>query len=100
MTPPNEQGFCNIGPAGYSPSGLNHAKKIIAQINKNIPRVYGSSHDYHVNDIAAFVECHKDELMPSSQPPTATEEKIASYILERIPDGACIQLESAERQTP
>ena len=92
MTPPNEQGFCNIGPAGYSPSGLNHAKKIIAQINKNIPRVYGSSHDYHVNDIAAFVECHKDELMPSSQPPTATEEKIASYILERIPDGACIQL--------
>lgn len=92
MTPPNEQGFCNIGPAGYSPSGLNHAKKIIAQINKNIPRVYGSSHDYHVNNIAAFVECHKDELMPSSQPPTATEEKIASYILERIPDGACIQL--------
>lgn len=92
MTPPNEQGFCNIGPAGYSPSGLNHAKKIIAQINKNIPRVYGSSHDYHVNDIAAFVECHKDDLMPSSQPPTATEEKIASYILERIPDGACIQL--------
>ena len=71
---------------------LDPNKKIIAQINKNIPRVYGSSHDYHVNDIAAFVECHKDELMPSSQPPTATEEKIASYILERIPDGACIQL--------
>ncbi len=92
MTPPNEQGYCNIGPAGYSPSGLNHAKKIIAQINRNIPRVYGSSHDYHVNDIAAFVECHKEDLVPSSLPPTPTEEKIASYILEQIPDGACIQL--------
>lgn len=92
MTPPNEQGYCNIGPAGYAPSGINHSKKIIAQINKNIPRVYGSSHDYHVRDIDAFVEYHNDELVPPSAPPTPLEEKIASYILEQIPDGACIQL--------
>ena len=33
MTPPDEHGYCNIGPAGYSPSQINHSKKIIAQIN-------------------------------------------------------------------
>ncbi len=43
-------------------------------------------------DIAAFVEYHNDELVPPSALPTPLEEKIASYILEQIPDGACIQL--------
>ncbi len=92
MTPPDEQGYCNIGPAGYAPAGMNHSKKIIAQINKHIPRVYGSAHDYHVSQIAAFVEYDNDKTTPPSAPPTPTEERIASYILERIPDGACIQL--------
>ena len=92
MTPPDEHGYCNIGPAGYSPSQINHSKKIIAQINKHIPRVYGSSHDYHVSQIAAFVENHDPTVVPPSAPPTAMEEKIASYILDMIPDGACIQL--------
>lgn len=92
MTPPDEHGYCNIGPAGYSPSQINHSKKIIAQINKYMPRVYGSSHNYHVSEIAAFVENHNDAVVPPSAPPSPLEEKIASYILERIPDGACIQL--------
>ncbi|MCD8036859.1 MAG: 4-hydroxybutyrate--acetyl-CoA CoA transferase [Clostridiales bacterium] len=92
MTPPDEQGYCNIGPAGYATAGINHSKKIIAQINKHIPHVYGSSHDYHVSEIAAFVEYHNDAVVPPSPPSSETDEKIASYILERIPDGACIQL--------
>lgn len=92
MTPPNAQGYCNIGPSGYGPSALKHSKKIIAQINKYIPRVYGSAHDVHVSDIAAFVEYDDASLMAPSAEPSETDKKIADYILERIPDGACIQL--------
>lgn len=92
MTPPNEHGYCNIGPAGYAPAGINNSKKIIAVINRCIPRVYGSNHDYHVSDISGFVEFDESAAQASAAPPTELENKIASYILEQIPDGACIQL--------
>lgn len=92
MTPPDEKGYCNIGPSGYNVSALKNTKKIIAQINKNIPRVFGSCHDFHVSEIDAFVECHKENYAPSSTSASLLDEKIASHILERIPDGACIQL--------
>ncbi|MEA4971767.1 MAG: acetyl-CoA hydrolase/transferase C-terminal domain-containing protein [Candidatus Metalachnospira sp.] len=92
MTPPNEQGYCNVGPAGYASAGITYSNKIVAVINKNIPRVYGSNHDYHVNDISGFVEFDEPVALAPSAPPSELENKIASYILEQIPDGACIQL--------
>ncbi len=92
MTPPDENGYCNVGPAGYVTAALKNTKKIIAQINKNIPRTNGLDLNYHVNDIAAFVEYDNDKVMPPSAEPSPLDEKIASYILEQIPDGACIQL--------
>ena len=92
MTPPDEHGYCNIGGTGYLPDALKYSKKIIAQINKNLPRVIGSCHDYHVSEIAAFVECDRDIFIPPIPEPNEIEKKIASYIIERIPDGACMQL--------
>ncbi|MCI1959512.1 MAG: 4-hydroxybutyrate CoA-transferase [Clostridia bacterium] len=92
MTPPDENGYCNIGPMGFIPAALSNCKTIIAQINTALPRVFGSNHDYHVKNIAAFVPCQNHIAEIESAPLTKTDEKIASYILERIPDGACIQL--------
>lgn len=92
MSPPDEQGFCNIGPAGYIPAGIVNSKKVIAEINKNIPRVCGSRHDFHVSEISAFVEHNEPIDIPPSGESSETDKKIASYILEQIPDGACIQL--------
>lgn len=92
MTPPNERGYCNIGPAGYAPAGIANSKKIIAVINKYIPRVCGSNHDFHINDISGFVKFDEPIAQNPSAPPTELENKIACYILEQIPDGACIQL--------
>lgn len=92
MTPPDEHGFCNIGPMGFTPAGLRHSRTIVAQVNPNLPAVNGTAHDYHVSDIAAFVPCD-DPLacMPAAQ--FAPEElKIAEHIVARVPDGACIQL--------
>ena len=92
MTLPNEHGYCNIGPAGYFPAAIRYSKKIIGQVNPAIPRVYGSEHDIHVDDICAFVYHENYSTVPDSPKPSPLDEKIAAYILERIPDGACIQL--------
>lgn len=92
MTPPDERGFCNIGPMGFTPAGLRHSRAIVAQINRNLPAVNGSAHDYHVTDIAGFVPCDQ----PMAYQPVASyspeELKIAEHVVDRVPDGACIQL--------
>ena len=92
MTPPDENGYCNIGPLGFEPGGVQGAKHIIAQVNRNLPRVFGDSHDYHVSQIDAFLlqdEELEDIVVPD---PTPEELKVAELIVDRIPDGACIQL--------
>lgn len=92
MTPPNEQGICNIGPLGFEPGSIRASKKIIAQINTKLPRVFGDSHDFHVDEIEAFFVCDED-LEEVTIPPAKPEERAcAAHIVDRINDGDCIQL--------
>lgn len=92
MTPPDEHGRCNIGPLGFTPAGLRHARAIVAQINPCLPAVNGTAHDYHVSQLAAVVE-HAEPLAPVAPAACAPEElKIAEHIVDRVRDGACIQL--------
>lgn len=92
MTPPNEDGICNIGPLGFEQGALRGAKHIIAQINSNLPRVYGDSHGYHVDQIEAFF-LQDIELEDVETPaPTKEELEVAAHIVDRIDDGSCIQL--------
>lgn len=93
MSPPDEEGYCCVGPYGFVPAPLAACGRVIGQISRHIPRIYGTSHRVHVSRLDAIVEA--DDLMTvldSQRPVTQTEEKIAQHILERIHDGACIQL--------
>ena len=92
VSPPDENGYCNIGPFGFTPAAMSCAATIIGQVSKHVPRVNGSAHDYPVSRFAAFVEAD-DPLALLNNPPTSEiESRIASYILEFIKDGSCIQL--------
>lgn len=94
VTPPDEKGCCNIGPlgAGFNPAVVESSKKLIAQVNRNVPYVYGEQMHVPVSRFAAFVEADRD--IPEYPMPKITDEdqKIADFILEHIPNGACIQL--------
>jgi len=93
MSPPDEEGYCNVGPYGFVPVPFSLCKKRIAQISKHIPRVNGTSHRFHISEFDAIVEADDEmTVMPSSYEASDVEEKIAGHILEQIPDGACIQL--------
>ena len=92
MTPPDEKGYCNLGPMGFNPAGTHNAKKLIAQITPGLPRVRGSAHDFHVSQIAAFVLGNVPAATIPSGEPSEEDKKIASYIVDMIPDGACFQL--------
>lgn len=92
MTPPDKRGFCNIGPTGFNPAAIRSAGKVIAQISKNVPRVYGTCHDYHISQIDVFVIADEPMGIIPEAAPTDLDEKIAAIIVDRIHDGACIQL--------
>lgn len=92
MTPPDENGYCNIGPMGFTPAALRNARTVIAEIRPDLPRVCGSAHQYHVSEIAAFTLSDEPVAVLQSAPASAAETRIAEYIVDRVPDGACIQL--------
>lgn len=95
VTPPDEEGYVNLGPLGFTAACVPHCKHLLAQVNANLPYVseeYPGSHRYHVSQFDAFV-LHDEELedLPP-RPVKPEEEKCAEYILDRINDGDCIQL--------
>ena len=92
VTPPNEDGLCNIGPLGFTADFVPQGKTIIAQVNHALPFVTGDCHTIPVSRISAFVE-HDEELedLPP-RTPSAEEKKAAEFVVDRVPDGATIQL--------
>lgn len=92
VTPPNEEGLCDIGPLGFTADFLPSCKTVIAQVNSRLPFVAGDAHTIPVSRISAFVE-HDEELdeVPTKEP-SAEERKAAEYVVDRVPDGATVQL--------
>jgi acyl-CoA hydrolase len=57
VSPPDQHGFCSLGlSVDVALSAVKHAKKIIAQVNPNMPRTHGDGF-IHVSRIDAMVEC-------------------------------------------
>ena len=93
MSPPDDEGYCNIGPHCFCCTPIEHAERIIAQISTTIPEVNGTCHRIHVSPIDAFIEGEEELAMAGSvSETTPAEEKIADHILNYIQDGDCIQL--------
>lgn len=92
MTPPDAKGYCNIGPLGFVPGGVRSAKRIIANINPNLPRVFGDTHDYHVSQIDAFLLQPEELDIAPVIKPSPEELKVAELVVERVNDGDTIQL--------
>ena len=93
VSPPDENGYCSLG---LSPVDVEYvlptAKVVIGQINKYVPRIC-SDHGYvHVSDMTHIIE-HDEPLasFPTSMP-SEVDKALAAHIVDRIPNGACIQL--------
>ena len=94
VSEPDERGYMSYGPLGTFVNDLvaEKADMIIVQVNKNVPYIYGEKNLIHVSKVNYI--CEKDHKIPElPQPPvTELENKIASYIVPHIPDGATIQI--------
>jgi 4-hydroxybutyrate CoA-transferase len=95
FAPPDEQGYANIGPinADLNPAVIECCEVLIGQMNKNMPAACGhESLKVHVSRFDAIIEF--DQPIPEFPTGEITDidRKVASYIIDMIPDGATIQL--------
>jgi acyl-CoA hydrolase len=89
---PDENGYCSYGVAGdITVSAVECASRIIAQVNKSVPYLYGECL-IHESKIDAAVLCDVPCVDMKIGEPSPIEEAIGRYIAAEIPDGACLQI--------
>jgi butyryl-CoA:acetate CoA-transferase len=96
VAPMDNHGWFNFGPnASHMAVMCKRAKVIIVEVNKNIPYCYGGAgNGIHIDDVTMVVEGENPpmEAMPAPGAPSETDLTIAKYVMEDIPNGACLQL--------
>ncbi len=89
---PDEHGYCSMGTSlDVTVSGYEMAKVVIAQVNPNVPRVFGDG-QMHISEFDAVVESNDPLVEVPALASTEDDVKIGNYIAEYIPDGATLQI--------
>ena len=92
VSPPDERGMMSFGLSNdYTSTAAKMAKVVIAEVNTNMPRVYGDNF-IHLSDVNHIVEVNHPipELPMAAIGPV--EEAIGQYCASLIQDGDTLQL--------
>mgnify|MGYP000822254253 CR=1 FL=1 len=96
VSPMDSHGYFNFGPsASHLGAVCEKAKKIIVEVNTNMPRCLGGTENWvHISQVAGVVEGNNPPLGQMAAPGAATEVDlaVANLIVPQIPNGACLQL--------
>jgi itaconate CoA-transferase len=92
VSPMDNAGFFSFGCANdFTSTMARHAKRLVVEVNENMPRVFGDSM-VHVSEVDAIVENHVPLMEAPPAEPKPEEERIGQAIVEMIPNGATLQL--------
>lgn len=95
VAPMDEHGYFNFGPqASHLMAVCERAKVIIVEVNRNMPRCLGGKEEaIHISGVHLIVEGDNPTLAQlGSNELTPVDRKVAEFIVEEIPNGACLQL--------
>jgi butyryl-CoA:acetate CoA-transferase len=94
VTPMNKHGYFNYSCAiSHARAVCDVAKKIILEVNPNLPWAMGGMDEcIHISEVDYIVEADTPLEYITPTVPTEEDKVIAGYIMEEIPNGACIQL--------
>ena len=92
VSPPDRHGYCSLGVSvDITLAALKYAKKVIAQVNPQVPRSHGDG-IIHQNRIDFAVEIdepiHQHEMGKISE----TEARVGEHVAGLIEDGATLQM--------
>ncbi len=92
VSPPDKFGYCSFGVScDYERAATETAKTVIAEVNPNMPYVFGKSF-VHVSEIDYFIESNEPILTVGESVIGEKEEAIGKYIADLIDDGSCLQI--------
>jgi itaconate CoA-transferase len=92
VSPMDEAGFFSFGTANdYTSTVARCCKRLIVEVNENMPRVFGDSL-LHVSEVSAIVENNSPLIEFKWPKPKAEDDAIGRIVKEMVPDGATIQL--------
>ena len=95
VAPMDRHGYFNFGvSASHLKAICDTAKTVIVEVNQNIPRCLGGfGESVHITDVDMIVEGRNDPMgQLLSADPTEIDKAVAKQVVERIPNGACLQL--------
>lgn len=97
VTPMDSEGYFNFGPcASHIADMCSRAHHIVLEVNENVPLALGGEpggEKIHISKVDHIVESSNvpmDEM--GTAPSSEIDQKVAEYIVEEIPNGACLQL--------
>jgi len=93
VSPPDKHGFCSLGPSvDVAKSAIKYAKKVIAQVNPNMPRTHGDGF-VHISSLNAITETN--DALPQlnySERITETDLIIGRKVAELVEDRSTLQM--------
>ena len=93
VSPMDRHGYFSFGTGNdYSTKVARAAKRLIVEVNENMPRVHGDGAELHVSEVDAIVENHVPLLELPSRAPGPEDEVIGRTIAGLVPDGGCLQM--------
>ena len=91
VSPPDAFGYCSLGAAvDVSMGAVRNASKVIAQINRHVPRTAGHSY-IHISEIDACLCIDQPLIEVQEPPPDSVAERIGQYVAMLVEDGATLQ---------
>ena len=96
VAPMDNHGYFNFGPnASHMAAVCERSKKVIVEVNKNMPVCLGGSEvGVHIDDVDMIVEGDSPAIaqLGGGGAPTEVDQAVAKLIVEQTPNGACLQL--------
>lgn len=92
VSPPDKHGYCSLGTSvDITLPAIQTAKKVVAQINPQVPRTHGDG-IIHIKNIDFAVEVDQPIHQAISQEVSEIESKIGKHVAGLIDDGATLQM--------
>ncbi len=89
---PDDFGYVSLGVSvDITKCAARHAKRVIAEMNPNMPRTQGDTF-IHVDEIDAFIIADVPVTEYLHKPADARAEQIARYVARLIEDGSTLQI--------
>lgn len=92
VSPMDKSGYFTFGTNNdYISTAARHCKRLIVEVNENMPRVFGDSL-LHISEVDLVIENTVPLIELPAPPPRPEDDIIGPVLADMVPDGATIQL--------